>query len=479
VRREALDRRLRARHVARRQLEQLLAQPDLLGGDLGVARHLLAVDDRRVEPGAGAVVEEDRVEHLAAGRRQAEGDVRDAEHGAALREVLLQQPHRLDRRRRRADVGGVAGGAGEDQRVPPDVLGGEAVLVAQDAPAPPRHLELPVGGHRHPLLVDGADHHGGAEAAGERHHGVEAGAAVLEVDRVEDRAPLAPGQRPRHHRGVGRVDHQRHLDHPGEAVEEGLDVGRLVAVGVLQADVDHLRAAADLRPADLGGALPVAGGDQLLEGAAAEHVGALADEQRPVVVGQLDRLEAGDQRAVVVRQGPRRPPRRQLGQRRDVRRRGAAAAADQVEPAGVEEAAEDAPEVLGALGVAAVLVGQPGVGHAGDAGAGELGQRAQVVGHALGAGGAVEPQVEEVGVEQRHGERLGVLAGEHGAGGLDGRRHGDRQPPAGGGEGGLDAEQAGLDVARVLRRLEQQVVGAAGHQPQRLDAEVLLAAPRR
>ena len=102
---------------------------------------------------------------------------------------------------------------------------------------------------------------------------------------------------------------------------------------------------------------------------------------------------------------------------------------------------EDALEDLRPLGVAAVLVGQAGVGHAGDAGAADLGERAHVVGHELGAGGAVEADVEEVGVEQRDGERLGVLAAEHGAGGLDGGRDGDRELPAGLREGLLDADQ--------------------------------------
>ena len=75
---------------------------------------------------------------------------------------------------------------------------------------------------------------------------------------------------------------------------------------------------------------------------------------------------------------------------------------------------------------------------------------------------------------QRDRQRLGVLAGEHRAGGLDGHRNRHRQPPAGLGEGALDRQDAGLDVAGVLAGLEQQVVGAAGHQTQRLHPVVLL-----
>ena len=73
--------------VAELQVEQRLGELALLVRDLGVARQPLGVDDRRVEPGLGAVVEEDRVEHLAAGGRQAEADVGDAEDGARVRQL--------------------------------------------------------------------------------------------------------------------------------------------------------------------------------------------------------------------------------------------------------------------------------------------------------------------------------------------------------------------------------------------------------
>ena len=83
----------------------------------GVALELLGVDDRHVEAGLHAVVEEDRVQHLASGRRQAERDVGDAEDGLALRQRLLDQADALDRLDAGADVVLVAGADREDQRV--------------------------------------------------------------------------------------------------------------------------------------------------------------------------------------------------------------------------------------------------------------------------------------------------------------------------------------------------------------------------
>ena len=84
--------------------------------------------------------------------------------------------------------------------------------------------------------------------------------------------------------GVGRVDHDRHFDLLHQRFEEGGDVGHLVAVGILQADVEHVGAFAHLGTSDLGRLIDLAGGDQLLELAAAEDVGALADDHRARVV---------------------------------------------------------------------------------------------------------------------------------------------------------------------------------------------------
>ncbi len=150
--------------------------------------------------------------------------------------------------------------------------------------------------------------------------------------------------------------------------------------------------------------------------------------------------------------GPRLAALSQPHQRGDVGGGRAAAAAHQVEPAGVEEAGEDALEDLRPFRVLPLLVGQAGVGNAGHPRAADLGERAHVVRHQVRTGGAVEAHVQEVGVEQRHRERLGVLPAEHRAGGLDGGRDRDRDLPARLGERPLDADQPGLDVARVLRR---------------------------
>jgi hypothetical protein len=84
--------------------------------------------------------------------------------------------------------------------------------------------------------------------------------------------------------------------------------------------------------------------------------------------------------------------------------------------------------------------------------------------HQLRPSGAVEAEIEEIGVEQRYRQRLGVLAGQHRAGGLDGDRHRHWQTPPGLIERREDADGARFDVAAVLTGLEQQVIGSARHQ---------------
>ena len=84
-----------------------------------------------------------------------------------------------------------------------------------------------------------------------------------------------------------------------------------------------------------------------------------------------------------------------------------------------------------------------------------------MVGHELGARGAVETDREEIEVLQRGVERVHALPGEHGAHGLDGAAHHERKLATGFRHGAPDADGGRLDVERVLAGLEHQRVHAA------------------
>ena len=73
---------------------------------------------------------------------------------------------------------------------------------------------------------------------------------------------------------------------------EAIYVIELFAVGVLQIHIEDLRAAFDLLAGDLGGFFVFLFGDQAFEFARADFVGALADDQRALVVAGFDKIDA-------------------------------------------------------------------------------------------------------------------------------------------------------------------------------------------
>ena len=94
---------------------------ELLPADPGDRHDPRRVDDRRVEPGAHALVEEDRVQHRPRRRVQAERDVRDAQRGLHVRVAALDRADRLDRLQRVPPGLLLAGGDRERQAVHDDV----------------------------------------------------------------------------------------------------------------------------------------------------------------------------------------------------------------------------------------------------------------------------------------------------------------------------------------------------------------------
>ena len=179
---------------------------------------------------------------------------------------------------------------------------------------------------------------------------------------------------------------------------EAVHVAELVAVGVGQADVHHLRPALDLGPADFGRLLELVRDDQVLELPRADDIGPLAHEQRSIVVGRIERLDAADCGGARGGGAPRRVAFGDTRQRRDMGRCGPAATAYRVDPAFLDEAPHLERETLGRLLVVPALVGQPRVGVGGDEAGRHLAERAQVVRHEFRTRGAVEAYREEAEV---------------------------------------------------------------------------------
>ena len=158
-------------------------------------------------------------------------------------------------------------------------------------------------------------------------------------------------------------------------------------------------------------------------------------------------------------------PSAAAGDRRDVRGRGAAAPADEVDEAAGGELLEDRGGLLRRLVVLTEGVGQPGVRIAGDEGVGDARELGDVGPHLLRAQRAVEADEQRVHVPDGVPERLGDLTGERAAGGV-GDGSGDHHRPAASAllEQRLQREDRRLRVQRVEDRLDAQHVGAAVDQ---------------
>ncbi len=368
--------------------EQMFDELLFLVGDRGVTLELLGVDDGEVQTGFRCVIEKDGIDDLARGGRQAEADIAHSEDGLAFRQCLFDQAHALNGFDRAADVIFVTGGAGEHERVENQILLGNPALDAIIAGAP-GDGEFAFARDRLGLefvLVDGADDEGRAELLHERQDLVEFFLAVLEIDRVDDAFAEAIRERALDGASVRRVDHERHFDLVDDLLVKAVDVGQLVAVGVFEVDVDDVRAALDLGAGDLGGFLEFLVGDETLERARADFVGAFADDERAVVVGGLDEFDAGVPGFARRAECARRLPVDHLRDGLDVCGRGAATAADDVEPAVFHEALQCGGEGGRRFEIQTFLVRQSRVGIAGDARVGHLMDGADVIGHEFGTG---------------------------------------------------------------------------------------------
>ena len=170
------------------------------------------------------------------------------------------------------------------------------------------------------------------------------------------------------------------------------------------------------------------------------------------------------------RQHPRRQPPHRVGDRADVRGRGAAAAADDVDEAALRELAHQPRGLGGRLVVAGVghRVRQPRVGVARHEAVGHARDLLEVGPHQRRAERAVQAHRQRLRVTHRVPERRRRLTRKRTA-----RRVGDRagdddrQPSTGRVERLLEAEQRRLRVQRVEHGFDEQQVGAALDQSER------------
>ncbi len=183
--------------------------------------------------------------------------------------------------------------------------------------------------------------------ARQRQHRVHLLPPILQVDRVEHRAPWIRLQRGLHDAWLSGVDHQRRFD-PHLQLLDGRRhlLGLIGPLGDGHLHVEHMRAALHLLARDDQQRVVVVAENCLLRLAAALRVDPLADQQRRGILRQRGRAHGGGHQqlralgglAVEVLQTLQRAAQLgggELGQMRDdaanVLRRRAAAAADDVD----------------------------------------------------------------------------------------------------------------------------------------------------
>ena len=292
--------------------------------------------------------------------------------------------------------------------------------------------------------------------------------ALLEVDGVEHRPAADPRQRGSDDGALGRVDHERHARLRGEPAGDLGHVGDAVGAGVVDADVDEVRALLDLFAGHRDARVPVAVEHRLAELLRPVGVRPLADdEERRVLVERDGRVDGRGRRLRHRAPGGGGRPGAALDHRGQVCRRRAAAAADR----GDAELGDEPVEVVGELVRRQVVVHpavddrrQAGVRQAGDRHPAVGGQVAERLAHLGWPGRAVEPDdVDLHRVERGQGGRdLG--ARQHPAGQLDRHLHLQRHLASGLGHRLLAGVDDGLGRQQVEDGLDEQEVDAAVEQ---------------
>ena len=297
--------------------------------------------------------------------------------------------------------------------------------------------------------------------------------ALLERYGVDHRLALRRFESGCEHLPFRRVDHHRHagdLGLRGHQVEERAHRRGTVDQPVVHADIDDLRPGIDLRAGHRKGLFVVALADQPGEFGRSGDVRAFADVDEVGFGDDPQRLQTAQHRRMAgFGKGSRGVLPGDLREFEDVRGRGAAASAHDVDQSAPQVLPDIFGEHFGRLVVAAHDVGKPGVGVRRDAGFGHRRQPFEVGQELPGPVGAVEADGEQFGVRHRGGERLDGLSREGAAAGVGERsrdHHGNPSPQLRAER--VDGVEGRLGVERVEDGFHQQDVRAAVHESPRL-----------
>ena len=160
----------------------------------------------------------------------------------------------------------------------------------------------------------------------------------------------------------------------------------------------------------------------------------------------------------------------------DVRRRGAAASAHEIQPAAIGKFLQLRRQRIRRLAEFPFRVRQPRIRIARDAVPRHLVQRPYVIRHQVRTGGAVHAHAQQIVILDGSVERVDGLPAQHGPGAFDSHASHYRNRPSQIAPQLLHRHQTGLQAARIEAGFDQQIIGPAFHQA--LGLQIVVGAQR-
>ena len=452
-------------------IDQIEADLSLLIGDANQRGDLAGMHDRGIESSFDTFVEEHTVEHVASCRRQTKAHIGHAQSRVTAGDLGLDASNRFDGVKGVAAQVVIARRQRERQSVEDQIARIESVTLGSDVMESVSDLHLPFDVSRLAAFVDEETDHGGAVIASQGEHSVHSGSlgvAVFEIRRIENGSAAEVFERRFENLGFGRVENQRNADLSGESLGEFVHVLRSITSDVVDAQVQDMGPFADLIVGHLDAGVPVGCEHGFTEGFGAVGVGAFADDQKRVVLGERDgAVERGDTGLHHGGSAWRFEMADRLDDLAKMLRCGAAAPADDSD----SEFGHVMMMELGEFGGGQVVVGRA-IHNAGESSVGKhadrnravMGEMTKVFLHLGGTRCAVD--ANDIGAQtgDRRERRPDLGSHEHAACGfhrdlnLDGNvsTFGAHRPPASG-HGGFDLEQihTGLDQKQIASTHDQ------------------------
>ncbi len=434
--------------------------------DALIDRKLARIDDAHIHADLDRMIQEHGMHRLTHRLVAAEGEgqIRDTAGNMHERHGFADGLGGLDEIDAVIIVLFDTGRNGKHIRVEDNVFGQNPGLLRQELVGARADLNLALVSIGLPHFVKSHDDDGSAVIAHQTRLLEKLLLAFLQRDGVDDRLALNAFQASLDDLPFGAVDHHRHAGNirlGGNQIEK-LDHGLLaVDQALIHVDVDDLCAVLHLIAGDGKCSRIVASRDQLAELGRARHVRALADIDEGNVLGQHERLEAGQRHeGLVFRHLARLKTLHGVRNGANMLRRRAAAAAHHIDQSFAGKLGNLCRHHLRRFVILAELVRQAGIRIGADEGIGHIRQFLQMRTHSVCAKRTVQADGKRVGVTHRVPEGRRRLARQRAAGKV-GDRAGDHhwQMNALGSKALLAGEDRGLGVQRVEDGFNKDEVG--------------------